>query len=389
MGDVSSCTGVPPSRPLRIAMVAPPYFAIPPDGYGGIEAVVAGLVDGLVGRGHRVTLLAAGEHGTRAQRFLRTWHRLPTDQLGEALPEVVNAARVAALVGSGVEYDLVHDHTLAGPLLARGRQAPTVVTVHGPTNELADVYRPLGRTASLVAISHAQRRSAPDLGWVGTVHNGVDVSGFPYRPRKDDYALFLGRFHPNKAPHLAIDAARAAGLRILLAGKCAEPVEHRYYEAEVAPRLGPDAVNVGVADSAAKRRMLAGARCLLFPIRWDEPFGMVLVEAMACGTPVVALGRGSVPEVVVDGRTGIVVDRPDELPAAIERALALDPAACRRHAESRFGIDAMTSGYEQVYRKVAAAAAVRSGTHGVTLGAGRLSGSSLVDSAGGSPGLRS
>ena len=352
MSVVSLPARAPASRPLHVAMVAPPYFTIPPVGYGGVESVVAGLVDGLVERGHRVTLLGAGDHATRAQRFIRTWDGHPVDQLGEALPEVVNAARVADLVGTGTDYDVVHDHTLAGPLLARGRRVPTLVTVHGPMKELADVYRPMGGDISLVAISENQRRSAADLNWAGTVHNAIDVSSFPFRDRKDDYVLFLGRFHETKGPHLAIDAARAAGVRILLAGKCAEPPEQEFYDAEIAPRLGLDAVYVGDADSTEKRRLLAGARCLLFPIQWDEPFGMVMVEAMACGTPVVALSNGSVPEVVVHRRTGIIVEHERELPGAIARAQGLDPADCRRHAEECFGIEAMAAGYEEVYRAV-------------------------------------
>jgi glycosyltransferase involved in cell wall biosynthesis len=335
-------------------MVAPPYFTVPPDAYGGVENVVAQLVDGLVEHGHEVTLLGAGQHGTRAQRFIRTWDELPTDQLGDALPEVVHAAKISAAIGTGSDFDLVHDHTLAGPLLAPGRLAPTVVTVHGPMDDLADLYRPLGRSVALVAISDAQRRTAPDLNWVGTVHNGIDVADFPFRRDKDDYVLFLGRYHPTKAPHLAIDAARAAGVRILLAGKCAEPAEREYFDAEVAPRLGPDAVEVGEADGDEKRRLLAGARSLVFPICWEEPFGMVLVEALACGTPVVALARGSVPEVVEDGRTGIVVDRPEDLAGAIERATRLDPGDCRRSAETLFSTEAMTSGYEEVFRRLVA-----------------------------------
>ena len=263
VSDLSVADVTDTERPLQVAMVAPPYFAVPPSGYGGIEAVVAGLVDGLVERGHRVTLLAAGRHGTRAQQFLSTAEVHPADRLGEALPEVVNAARVDALIGTGSGFDLVHDHTLAGPLLATGRSVPTVVTVHGPLSDLADVYRPGHRAAGLVAISHDQRRAAPDLNWLATVHNGVDVASYPFNARKGDYCLFLGRFHPDKAPHLAIDAARAAGRRILLAGKCSEPVEQRYYDSEVAPRLGPDAVNVGVADHDTKRELLTGARCLV------------------------------------------------------------------------------------------------------------------------------
>ena len=341
------------SRPLRIAMVTPPYFTVPPEGYGGVESVVAGLVDGLVERGHHVTLLGAGEHGTRAQRFVGLWDDLPTAQIGQSLPEAVHAARVGSVIGSGADFDLVHDHTLTSPLLAAGRLVPTVVTVHGPMGELADLYRPLGDAVSLVAISEAQRRSALDLNWVGTVYNGIDVASFPFRRHKDDYVLFLGRYHPTKGPHLAIDAARAAGVRILLAGKCAEPPEQEFFDAEVAPRLGPDAVDVGVADGEEKRRLLAGARALVFPIRWEEPFGMVLIEAMACGTPVVALAQGSVPEVVEHGRTGVVVNDPEELAGAIDLAKGLDAAECRRSAETRFSIETMTSGYEEVYRRVA------------------------------------
>ena len=198
VSDLSVADVTDTERPLHVAMVAPPYFAVPPSGYGGIESVVAGLVDGLVERGHRVTLLAAGRHGTRAQQFLCTAEVHPADRLGEALPEVVNAARVGALIGTGSGFDLVHDHTLAGPLLATGRSVPTVVTVHGPLSDLADVYRPGRRAAGLVAISHDQRRAAPDLNWLATVHNGVDVSSYPFRARKGDYCLFLGRFHPRQ-----------------------------------------------------------------------------------------------------------------------------------------------------------------------------------------------
>lgn len=339
-------------RPLHIAMVAPPYYSVPPAGYGGVEAVVAGLVDGLVDLGHEVTLFAAGDHRTRSQEFVRTWELMPTEHLGQALPEVVNAARIHGLLGAAERFDVVHDHTLAGPLLAPGRRVPTVVTVHGPTHDLADVYRPLGSSAHLVAISQAQRRSAPDLNWVGTVHNGIDVDSFPFSADKGDYVVFLGRYHPDKAPHLAIAAARRAGVRIVLAGKCSEPVERDYYAAEIAPLLGDDAEDVGVAEGTAKGELLAGARCMVFPIQWDEPFGMVLAESLACGTPVVALDAGSVPEVVDDGRTGIVVHRPEDLGQAIREVGRLDPADCRREAEERFSTGAMTGGYVRVYDEV-------------------------------------
>src|SRR5690554_2378431 len=211
--------------PLRVAMVAPPWFEVPPRGYGGTEAVVAHLVDGLVRRGHHVTLIGAGRHGTRAQEFVSVFDDPPTSHLGNPMPEVIQAATAAELL-AGADVDVVHDHTLAGPLLARGRTAPTVVTMHGPVAGWSGEYhRRLGDTIDLVAISESQRRLAPDLPWVATVHNAIDVRTFPFREHKDDYVLWIGRFNPDKGVHLAIDTARAAGRRIVLAGKLNEAPE--------------------------------------------------------------------------------------------------------------------------------------------------------------------
>jgi glycosyltransferase involved in cell wall biosynthesis len=228
--------------------------------------------------------------------------------------------------------------------------------MHGPVaGEAGEYYRQLGSTINLVAISAAQRRSAPDLPWAGTVHNAVDVETFPFRADKDDVLLFLGRLHPDKGVHLAIDAARAAGLPIVVAGKCTEPVELEYLRTHVEPRLGPDVTLLGPVDANEKRTLLARAAALVFPIVWDEPFGMVMIEAMACGTPVVALRRGSVPEVVVDGVTGILCDTPDQLPDAIHAARRLDPSVCREHVRDVFDVATMARGYEQVFRASIAA----------------------------------
>jgi glycosyltransferase involved in cell wall biosynthesis len=339
------------ARRLRIAMVAPPYFSVPPVAYGGIEAVVADLIDSLVGRGHEVTLIGAGHHATRAQRFIATSDSGSADQVGELMPELVHSAKVARILDT-LDADVIHDHTVVGPLTALGRLTPTVVTAHGPvTGERGAFYRALGRTVRLVAISHAQRSTAPDLQWSATVHNAIHAETFPFRSEKDGYALFLGRFHPEKAPHLAIDAARAAGMPIVLAGKCTEPIEHAYFGKEIEPRVGLDVTIFGVANGRAKRDLLAKAACLLFPITWDEPFGLVVIEAMACGTPVVALRRGAVPELIVNGQTGIIVDHPDELPDAIAQARQLDPVVCRKHVETSFTVQVMAARYEAVYRQ--------------------------------------
>jgi glycosyltransferase involved in cell wall biosynthesis len=350
----------PWSEGMRIVMVAPPWYDVPPLGYGGIEAMMADLIAGLTRRGHDVTLIGAGSPGTSA-RFLPTYDRTPSERIGESMPEVLHAAKAYSMTLK-LDADIIHDHSLAGPLTAPGQIVPTVVTCHGEVDgELGEYYRVLNETVSLVGISEAQRRIAPDLNWAGMVHNAVDVSSFPFRGHKEDWVLWLGRFNEDKGAHLAIDAARAAGRRIILAGKLTEPVEHRYFEEYVKPRLGPDAEYVGQADADHKRRLLATARCLLFPILWEEPFGMVMIEAMACGTPVVALGRGAVPEVVVDGVTGFVRSDPAELPAAIEAIDRLDPLHCRAHVERCFDAEVMARGYEGIYRQVIAGLTTRPG----------------------------
>ncbi len=346
------------SGPFRVAMVVPPYFDVPPKAYGGVEAVVADLVDALVARGHDVTLFGAGEPGTKA-KFVPVWDRAVPERLGEPFPEVVHAIRVRRAIEkvaatSGV--DLVHDHTFAGPLNASVFQRlglPTVLTVHGPVED--DIYRyyqDLGDEVALVAISDRQRELAAGLNWSGRVHNALNVDDWPFRVEKDDYALFLGRFSECKAPHLAVEAAHAAGIPLVLAGKCSERPEQIYFEEKVRPLLTDNDHVFGLADATAKRKLLANARCLLFPIRWEEPFGMVMIESMVCGTPVVALRGGAVSEVIVDGVTGRICDDPAELPAAIEEVRAMDPFACRAHVKAKFGSDTLGLGYEQVYRRV-------------------------------------
>jgi glycosyltransferase involved in cell wall biosynthesis len=340
---------------VRIAMVAPPWFEVPPSSYGGIETVVADLVDQLSGRGHEVTLIGAGRNLSAASRFIAVFAEPPSSRLGEAAPEILYAAAVGQLLADA-QIDLVHDHSLAGPLLARGRSVPTVVTMHGPVDgEHGEIMARLGDTVQVVAISEAQRVERPELNWVGTVYNAIDVDAFPFANSKDDFVLWMGRFSPDKGPELAIDAARAAGLPIVLAGKCSEPREQEFFEAEIAPRLGDGVRFIGEVGGKAKGELCARARALVFPIQWEEPFGMVMVEAMACGTPVVATRRGSVPEIVRDGETGFVLDAAagiHEIAEAIHAAVDIDPARCRASVRLRFTPTIMADGYESVYRSV-------------------------------------
>jgi glycosyltransferase involved in cell wall biosynthesis len=216
---------------------------------------------------------------------------------------------------------------------------------------MATYYRQISPNVNLVAISHAQQRQAPDVSWAGTIHNAVPVTAFPFARTKGAYALFLGRLAPEKGLSLAIDAARAAGVPLVIAAKHSEPEERAYFDAEVAPRLGPDVTWVGEVGGDRKLALLAGARCLLFPVRWEEPFGMVLIEALACGTPVVALRRGAVPEIITDGLTGLICDDPAQLPAALHRVRSIKPVDCRREVERRFDSATMAASYLLTYRR--------------------------------------
>ena len=343
--------------PLRIAIVAPPFYALPPAAYGGIERVCFWLAEGLVHRGHDVTLVGAGDSPTRA-RFFRTFQEpQPEGTEAEATVEVLHAARAAAALAA-LELDVVHDHTRAGPLTAAARPAPTLVTAHLPVagpEQQAELYEAVGRAASLVAISEAQRWARPDLNWAGTVANGIPLDEYPFVAEKDDFVLYLGRMSAQKGVHLALAAAREAARRLVLAGTWTTASERAYFERDVRPHVGEGVEWVGEVSGTRRTELLSRAACVLFPARWEEPFGLVLAEAAACGTPVVALRAGAVAEIVADGETGVVCNSPSELPAGIEAAAALEPGRCRARAAARFGVDRMVEGYEVIYRRLAQA----------------------------------
>jgi glycosyltransferase involved in cell wall biosynthesis len=322
-----------------------------------VESLCAWLVDGLVARGHLVTLVGAGKGRTRG-RFLRALERPASARLGESLPEALHAALAATLL-MGLDLDVVHDFSLTGPLVAAARGVPTLVTVHGDLRgELGDYYRAIGDRVGLVAVSWAQRRSAPDLPWVGMIPDGLPVDDYPFRQTKDRFALFLGRMSPEKGAHLAVEASRAAGLRLVVAGRCSLPHERAYFDRWVRPRLSRDVAWLGEVDTARKKDLLSRASCLLFPVRGPEPGGLVMVEALACGTPVVALGAGAVGEVVEHGRSGLIAERPEELDGLLGAVAEIDPLACRERARS-FDVAVMVRRYEALY---AAAAMGRAGS---------------------------
>ncbi|UOE18814.1 glycosyltransferase family 4 protein [Thermobifida halotolerans] len=342
---------------MRLVLLAPPWYEVPPVAYGGVEEVLGELADRLVDHGHDVTIVGVGRRRTRAK--LRTTYGRPQEErIGEHTVEIAHVAAAQRLIAE-LRPDLVHDHTVAGPLMAAARTAPTLATVHSLlTPDLALCYRSLRGDVRIAAVSEAQRRSAPDLPWAATVHNAVAPHRFPFRAVKEDYTLVLGRCTPDKGIDIAIEAAREAGRRLVIALKCSQPDERDYFDAVVRPLLGSDTDYVGQASRKQKSELLAGACCLLFPVRWEEPFGMVAVEAMACGTPVVGFRRGALRETVRDGVTGVLVSRRTELAEAVDEAVRLDPRACREHVCRRFGGETMARNYEEVYRAVLGSAPV-------------------------------
>jgi glycosyltransferase involved in cell wall biosynthesis len=332
-------------------MVAPPWYPVPPSGYGGVELVCAALVDALIARGHEVTLFGAGQGTDTAARFVGTIRELQYRRMGAVMPTLLHVARADRRLAAG-HFDVIHDHSVAGALCAARRSVPTVVTMHGPpASELGDFYAEIGDEIRLVAISETQRRQRPALPWAGMVHNGVDPDDFHPTHSPHGPVLWLGRFNADKGPDLAVQACRAAALPLMLAGKCNEQAEQHYLDDAVRPLLHDGVKLVLNPDRRTALQLLATARCLIMSIRWDEPFGMVMIEAMASGTPVVALRRGSVPEIIHDSVTGWICEDPAQLPDALRRTDELDVDACPARVRRRFSADLMASGYEEVYRQ--------------------------------------
>jgi glycosyltransferase involved in cell wall biosynthesis len=347
---------------MRIAVLSPVWFAVPPSGYGGIEWVVSLLADGLVDAGHDVTLFASGDSHTKAD-LSAVYETAPSELIGRSLPELHHAL---ACFGRAGDFDVINDH--AGPLsIALGGlvETPVVHTVHGPLNgEPGVVYDGLSEVApnvGLISISLNQRKPRPELNWAGNCMNALDLQLYPCKPHRGDYLLFLGRMSADKGAHRAIAVAMEMGLPLKLAGKKQDEKEIRYFDELVEPHLVGEIEYLGEVSHGEKVELLQNARATLFPIDWEEPFGLVMIESMACGTPVVATRHGAVPEVIEDGVSGIIVDEYRQMPEAVERADALDPLECRRYVEERFGPERMVRDYVDVYeRAVAAQAASRS-----------------------------
>lgn len=342
---------------MKIGMIAPPWFPLPPSGYGGIELVVSVLTEGLVRRGHEVTLFASGDSKTEA-RLQYVFAEAPFERIEQGAGlEVLHS--LAAYTHAG-EFDLIHDHDgIAsrgmGALVNRLMGTPVVATLHGPADPGSqELLVGMRHSLRFIAISDYQRQGFPDLDFVATIPNAIDLEQYPFAPDKDGCLLFLGRMTADKGAHTAIEVARRLGECLIMAGKVNEGPERQYFNEQIEPHLSDNVHFRGEVDMDVKVELYQHARCTLFPIQWAEPFGLVMIESLATGTPVVAFRRGSVPEVIEHGRTGFVVDTVDEMVEAVKHVGDIDPAECRRAVTERFGTETFVDAHEAAYERMLA-----------------------------------
>jgi glycosyltransferase involved in cell wall biosynthesis len=338
-------------------MLAPPWISVPPPGYGGVESVVSALTEALVRHGHEVTLFCAPGSVSSANvvALLKESH---PDEIERSVFEVDHVGRAFDAIDGvtdGDRFDVVHDHCgFTGLAMANRLDTPLVHTLHGPfTPDTAALYACHGHKATLVGISRAQLASAPlGLGAIDSIPNPIDLRAWPLEEQKGDYLLWVGRMTPEKGPHRAIAAARAVDAPLVLAGVI-QPGQQEFFDREVAPHIdGQRVCFVGEVGGQTKRSLFSRARGLLMPIRWDEPFGMVMVEALACGTPVIAFPQGAARELVMDGTTGFLVDDEREMADAVGQLPRIDARDCRAWVSQHCDVEVVAAAYERTYRSV-------------------------------------
>lgn len=334
---------------MRIGLIAGPWITVPPKTYGGTERVVDNLARGFAAAGHEV-LLAAPSDSECPVPLVPGMRPSEPGELGFTLSELSHLVRAYEAMQ---DMDIIHDHTLAGPLYAnRPPDIPVATTIHGRLlPRVADVYRAMGDSTSIIAISHDQVSHAPDLSVTAVIHHGMEVSSVPVGLGSGGYAAFVGRICPDKGVVEAIQIARQAGLPLRIAAKVREPEEHQYFRDVVEPMLGPNEEFIGELNEKEKYDLVGEAVAFLNPIQWPEPFGLVMIEALATGTPVVGTPMGAAPEIIDDGVTGYLGGL-DELPAALSKAGELSRAACRAAVEQRFSAERMVNDHLRLYERL-------------------------------------
>lgn len=335
---------------MRIAQVAPLVESVPPKLYGGTERVIAWLTEELVELGHEVTLFASGDSQTSA-KLVCAWSRALRLGRPRSDPFAAHTALLEAVAERVTEFDVVHAHTdwLHLPILGR-LGVPFLTTLHNRLDlgGVPDLIRRFTK-APFVAISNSQRLPVQDANWLGTVYHGLPLNSFQPCLSQGDYLAFLGRLSPDKGPDIAIRIARAAGMPLRIAAKLPRE-QQSYFKNKLAPQIDGEQIRlVGEVNDAAKQNFLGDAAALLFPITWPEPFGLVMIEAMACGTPIIAFSAGSVPEVVEDGVSGFVVQGEEQAIRAIRRLKTLDRRKVRAQFEQRFTAKHMAQAYLKHY----------------------------------------
>jgi glycosyltransferase involved in cell wall biosynthesis len=333
---------------MDIAIIAPPWLPIPAPAYGGTEAVLDELARGLQAAGHHVLMVCHPDSACPVPKA-SVIPAEDTVRMGRMVIELEHVVGAYELVRHA---DVVHDHTLAGPLYsARYPYLPVVTTNHNPFSRPYNaVYGAVVPRVALVAISHSHAAST-HLPIDAVVHHGIHVDDYPFGAGDGGYVALLGRMAANKGVHRAIAVARAAGVPLKIAAKMREPHEHAYFEEFVRPHLGEDVIYLGEVDADGKRELLAPAMALLNPISWREPFGMAMLESLACGTPVVGCPQGAAPEIVEHGLTGFLGDSDAELINGLLSLDQIDRGVCRDRARTRFSVERMVEGYVDVFER--------------------------------------
>ncbi|HEY9779835.1 MAG TPA: glycosyltransferase family 4 protein [Leptolyngbyaceae cyanobacterium] len=337
---------------MKIAQVAPLWERVPPPTYGGIELVVSRLTDELVRRGHEVTLFASGDSQTLARLEAVYPRAIRLDQEIQDY-SVYEMLELSQVYEQAAEFDMIHSHIgMAALAIAPLVKTPTIHTLHGSfSSDNSKLYH-LHQKQPYISISNAQRQL--NLNYLRTVYNGIDLENYTFQstPQEPPYLAFLGRFSPEKGPQHAITIAKQSGWRLKMAGKI-NLSERQFFDREIAPQIdGKQIEYLGEVNHLEKVELLGKAALTLFPINWPEPFGLVMIESMATGTPVIGMNNGSVPEVISHGKTGFVCQSYEEMAAMIPDALELDRSYCREYVKNQFSVAQMVDGYEAAYQQL-------------------------------------
>ena len=337
---------------MRIALIAPPFIPVPPICYGGTELFVAHLAEGLSRMGHEVVVYANGESTVAAEVRWYYRHTMwpPTGNFSETLKEVTHTAW--AIRDASETCEVIHLNNTFGLPYSRFVDTPFVCTIHHPHEDALSEFYCQYPDAQYVTISEYCHQREP-MSHVQTIHHGIDISQYQFCEKKQPYLSFLGRVVPVKGAHLAIEVAKRAGIPLKIAGEV-QPMFRDYFEQEIKPQIDGRFIEyLGEADFKTKNELLANSQALLFPIEWDEPFGLIMIEAMACGTPVLALPPGSVPEVVKNGVSGYICPSLDEMVDRVADLSKLNPAAIRQYAQEQFSVEKMANSYAKLYVEIA------------------------------------